>query len=88
MAVSLLTKLPVLLPAEGKSLEEVAAIAQRFADNMATLAVAVRGATHPSTGAALATLAKMIWKSVWVSMVKAAVVVNPWKTTDETQKLW
>ena len=42
--------------AEGKSLEEVAAIAQRFADNMATLAVAVRGATHPSTGAALADL--------------------------------
>ncbi|MDR1710446.1 MAG: dihydroxyacetone kinase subunit DhaK [Propionibacteriaceae bacterium] len=42
--------------AEGKSLEEVAAIAQRFADNMATLAVAVRGATHPSTGMALADL--------------------------------
>jgi dihydroxyacetone kinase-like protein len=40
--------------AEGKSLEEVAAIAQRFADNMATLAVAVRGATHPSTGSMLA----------------------------------
>ena len=32
--------------AEGRSLEEVAAVAQRFADNMATLAVAVRGATH------------------------------------------
>ncbi|MDR1808248.1 MAG: dihydroxyacetone kinase subunit DhaK, partial [Propionibacteriaceae bacterium] len=42
--------------AQGKSLEEVAAIAQRFADNMATLAVAVRGATHPSTGMALADL--------------------------------
>ncbi|MDR0783125.1 MAG: dihydroxyacetone kinase subunit DhaK, partial [Propionibacteriaceae bacterium] len=40
--------------AEGQSLEEVAAIAQRFADNMATLAVAVRGATHPSTGDMLA----------------------------------
>jgi len=39
---------------EGKSLEEVAAIAQRFADNMATLAVAVRGATHPSTGSPIA----------------------------------
>ena len=33
--------------AQGKSLEEVAAIAQKFADNMATLAVAVKGATHP-----------------------------------------
>jgi dihydroxyacetone kinase-like protein len=42
--------------AEGKSLEEVAAITQRFADNMATLAVAVRGATHPSTGNMLADL--------------------------------
>jgi len=42
--------------AEGKSLEEVAAITQRFADNMATLAVAVRGATHPSTGILMADL--------------------------------
>lgn len=42
--------------AEGKSLEEVAAIAQRFADNMATLAVAARGATHPATGSMLAEL--------------------------------
>jgi len=36
---------------EGKSLAEVAAVAQKFADNMATLAVAVRGATHPINGA-------------------------------------
>lgn len=42
--------------AEGKSLEEVAAVAQRFADNMATLAVAVKGATHPATGSLLADL--------------------------------
>ena len=42
--------------AEGKSLEEVAEIAQRFADNMATLAVAVTGATHPATGSLLADL--------------------------------
>ncbi|MEG1774724.1 MAG: dihydroxyacetone kinase subunit DhaK, partial [Oscillospiraceae bacterium] len=42
--------------AEGKSLEEVTAIAQRFADNMATLAVAARGATHPATGSMLADL--------------------------------
>jgi len=40
--------------AEGKSLEEVAKITQRFVDNMATLAVAVRGATHPSTGITMA----------------------------------
>lgn len=42
--------------AQGKSLEEVAALAQRFADNMATLAVAVRGATHPATGSVIADL--------------------------------
>lgn len=42
--------------AEGRSLEEVAAVAQRFADNMATLAVAACGATHPQTGTLLAEL--------------------------------
>jgi len=36
--------------AAGKSLDEVAAIAQRFADQMATLTVGVWGATHPVTG--------------------------------------
>ncbi len=40
--------------AEGRSLEETAAVAQRFADQMATLAVGVRGATHPVTGRLLA----------------------------------
>jgi phosphoenolpyruvate---glycerone phosphotransferase subunit DhaK len=42
--------------AQGKSLEEVCAVAQRFADNMATLAVAVKGATHPATGSVIADL--------------------------------
>jgi len=37
----------------GKSLEEVAAIAERFNSNMATLAVAMKAATHPATGEAL-----------------------------------
>ncbi|WP_462350943.1 dihydroxyacetone kinase subunit DhaK [Fusobacterium varium] len=41
---------------EGKSLEEVAEIAQKFADNMATIAVAAKGATHPSTGGVIAEL--------------------------------
>ncbi|MDR1828200.1 MAG: dihydroxyacetone kinase subunit DhaK [Methylobacteriaceae bacterium] len=40
--------------ADGRTLEEVAAVAQRFADNMATLGVAVRGATHPATGNVIA----------------------------------
>lgn len=42
--------------AQGKSLEEVCAAASRFAANMATLAVAVRGATHPATGSVIADL--------------------------------
>ncbi len=42
--------------AKGMSLEQVAEVTQRFADGMATLAVAARGATHPSTGAMLADL--------------------------------
>ena len=37
--------------AAGKNLEEVRKIAQKFADNMATIAVAVKGATHPANGA-------------------------------------
>ncbi|MEG0177177.1 dihydroxyacetone kinase subunit DhaK [Anaerorhabdus sp.] len=40
----------------GKSLEEVAEITQRFVDNMATIAVAAREATHPATGAPFADL--------------------------------
>ena len=42
--------------AAGKSLDEVAKIAQQFADNMATLAVGVKGAVHPVTGNLLADL--------------------------------
>lgn len=42
--------------ASGKSLEEVASIANRFAENMATIAVAARGATHPATGGMISTL--------------------------------
>ncbi len=49
-------KIAAAAAAQGKSLEEVAAIAQKFADNMATLAVAVRGATHPATGSIIADL--------------------------------
>jgi dihydroxyacetone kinase-like protein len=34
----------------GKSLDEVAAVAEKFNDNMATLAVALKTATHPASG--------------------------------------
>ena len=41
----------------GKSLDEVCKIAERFNDNMATLAVAVKTATHPQSGQAIFDLA-------------------------------
>ena len=41
----------------GKSLDEVYAIAQRFNENMATLAVAMKTATHPASGQAIFSLA-------------------------------
>ncbi len=41
----------------GKSLEEVVALVQNFADNMATLAVAASGATNPATGMQIAQVA-------------------------------
>ena len=37
----------------GKSLDEILAIAERFNNNMATLAVALKTATHPSSGEAI-----------------------------------
>lgn len=50
----LLYKIIGAAAAKGMSLDEVTAVGQRFADQMATLAVGVRGATHPVTGAMLA----------------------------------
>jgi len=41
----------------GKSLDEVYRIAERFNDNMATLAVAIKTATHPQSGQAIFDLA-------------------------------
>jgi len=42
---------------EGRSLDDVAALAERFSANMATLAVAMKTATHPSTGQSIFELA-------------------------------
>ena len=42
---------------EGKSLDQIADIAERFNSQMATLAVAVKTATHPSTGQSIFELA-------------------------------
>jgi dihydroxyacetone kinase-like protein len=50
----LLYKIVGAAAAMGKSVDEVTAVGQRFADQMAALAVGVRGATHPVTGVSLA----------------------------------
>jgi dihydroxyacetone kinase-like protein len=42
---------------QGKSLDEVLAVAERFNRNMATLAVAMKTATHPATGQSIFELA-------------------------------
>ena len=49
-------KIAAAAAAAGKSLDEVAEIAQKFADNMATIAVAAKGATHPANGEVISSL--------------------------------
>lgn len=73
--------------AEGKSLEEVAAIAQRFADNMATLAVAARGATHPSTGSMLADLGEDEMEVGMGQHGEGGGGRQPMKSADETAEI-
>jgi dihydroxyacetone kinase-like protein len=52
----LVTKMAGAAAEEGRSLDDCLAIAQRVQDNMATLAVAVSAATHPSTGQPIFTM--------------------------------
>jgi dihydroxyacetone kinase-like protein len=52
-----LYKIAAAAAREGKSLDQVYDIAQKFGQNMATLAVAMRGATHPQTGDAISVFA-------------------------------
>lgn len=73
--------------AEGKSLEEVVAVTQRFADNMATLAVAARGATHPSNGASLADLGDDEMEIGMGQHGEGGGGRQPMKTADETAKI-
>ncbi|MEF9876377.1 MAG: dihydroxyacetone kinase subunit DhaK [Gordonibacter sp.] len=66
--------------AEGKSLEEVA-------DNMATLAVAVRGATHPQTGTLLAELGDDDMEIGMGQHGEEGGGHQPMKSADETAKI-
>ena len=67
----------------GKSLEEVATIAQGFADNMATLAVAASGATNPATGMEIAQVAAGCME-VGVGLHGEAGKAKPMATAEET----
>ena len=67
----------------GKSLEEVATIAQGFADNMATLAVAASGATNPATGMEIAQVAAGCME-VGVGIHGEAGKAKPMATAEET----
>lgn len=73
--------------AEGKSLEEVAAIAQKFADNMATIAVAAKGATHPSTGGVIAELGEDDMEIGIGQHGEGGGGRMPLKTADETAQI-
>lgn len=70
--------------ANGNNLAEVTALAQRFADNMATLAVAARGATHPSTGGSLADLGDNEIEIGMGQHGEGGGGRQPMKTADET----
>lgn len=67
----------------GKSLEEVATIAQGFADNMATLAVAASGATNPATGMEISKVAAGCME-VGVGLHGEAGKAKPMATAEET----
>ena len=64
--------------------DEVAALAQRYADSMATIAVAARCATHPATGAEFGDLGDVDmalefvqkWKDrdLWDDLVRYSIV--------------
>ena len=66
-----------------KSLEEVAALTQGFADNMATLAVAASGATNPATGMEIAQVAAGCME-VGVGLHGEAGKAKPMATAEET----
>lgn len=71
----------------GKTLEEVAEIARRFADNMATIAVAAREATHPQTGAPFADLGDIDMEIGMGQHGEGGGGRQPMKSADETVEI-
>ncbi len=71
----------------GKSLDEVYEITSRFTDNMATLAVACRTATHPQSGAVFADLGDDEMEVGMGQHGEGGGGRMPMKTADETATL-
>ncbi len=69
---------------QGRSLEECLAIAERMEKNMATLAVAVSGATHPSTGDVIAEIPEGMMVVGMGQHGEAGGGTQPLKTADAT----
>ena len=72
---------------QGKSLDECLAIAERMERNMATLAVAVTGATHPSTGDVIATVPEADMIVGMGQHGEAGGGQQPLKSADETARI-
>ena len=68
----------------GKSLDEVHALASRFADTMATLAVAMKTATHPASGQAIFELADDQMEIGMGQHGEAGTGPSPIMTADQT----
>ena len=69
---------------QGKNLDECVAIAERMERNMATLAVAVTGATHPSTGDVIAEVGEADMVVGMGQHGEAGGGTQPLKSADET----
>lgn len=69
---------------QGRSLDECVAIAERMERNMATLAVAITGATHPSTGDVIAEIPDDVMVVGMGQHGEAGGGTQPVKTADET----
>ena len=73
--------------AEGKSLDEVETVARRFADNMATIAVSVQGATNPLTGNQLSEYEDDEMEIGVGQHGEGGGVRQPMRSADETAKI-
>ena len=73
--------------AEGKGLDEVETVARRFADNMATIAVSVQGATNPLTGNQLSEYEDDEMEIGVGQHGEGGGVRQPMRSADETAKI-